>query len=238
MSGGDGDDDLSDFEGKNVFFGGDGDDVIQSVSVTGVPVPGMVVHAGAGDDEIVGDRVEKVLIWAGNGDDSVTVRPTLSAVIFGGEGNDSIALTRGVSLLGSATIDAGPGDDLVLSSASPGSQHTVTLGPGKDAVLVGSAAENGLVITDFTPGVNGEVLNLSGERPAFSPLFGWLLGEQPPRADPFDSGYLRFVQDGPDALLQLDGNGPANGENFITIVTLLNVDAQLMTTDNFVYPSG
>jgi Ca2+-binding RTX toxin-like protein len=238
MSGGAGDDNMSDSEGSNVFFGGDGDDAIRSVSVTGVPVPQMVVHAGAGDDEIFGDSVEKVFIWGGDGNDSVTVRPTLTAVIYGGEGNDSIALPRGVPLLGSATIDAGPGDDFVLSSASPGSRHTVTLGLGKDAVFVGSAAENGLVITDFTPGVNGEVLNLSGERPAFSPLFGWLLGEHPPRPDPFDSGYLRLLQDGPDALLQLDGNGPQNGEAFITIVTLLNVDAQLITNDNFVYPLG
>ena len=238
MFGGDGDDNMQDFDGSNVFFGGSGNDTIESRSFIGTPVPQMVVHAGAGDDEIFADSVERLFVWGGDGNDSVVARPTVNAVIFGGEGNDDIWLARGVALSASATIDAGPGDDFITSSPSPGSQHTVTLGPGKDTVLVGNAVENGLVITDFTPGVNGEVLNLSGERPAFSPLFGWLLGEHPPRPDPFDSGYLRFSQDGPDALLQLDSNGPQNGENFITIVTLLNVDAQLMTSDNFLYPLG
>ncbi len=237
MFGGKGNDYMEDTQGSNIFFGGDGHDTMRSFSVTGTPVSKMLVHAGAGDDEIFADSVERLFVWGGDGNDRVTARPTLSAVIFGGEGNDSIALVRGVPLSGTATIDAGPGDDAVGSSASPGSQHIVTLGPGKDSVFVGSAAENGLVITDFEPGANGEVLDLSGERPAFSPLFGWLTGEFPPRPDPFDSGYLRLLQSGPDALLQLDSNGPDNGENFVTIVTLRNVDAQAMTSENFRYPA-
>ena len=236
MFGGKGNDYMEDTQGSNVFFGGDGHDTMRSFSVTGTPVPTMLVHAGAGDDEIFADSVERLFVWGGDGNDWVTARPTLSATIFGGEGNDGIALVRGVGLSGTVTIDAGPGDDFVWSSPN-GGQHIVTLGPGKDDVLLGDSAENGLVITDFEPGANGELLDLSGERPAFSPLFGWLLGEHPPRPDPFDSGYLRLLQSGPDALLQLDFNGPDNGENFATIVTLQNVDAQAMTSENFRYPA-
>jgi RTX calcium-binding nonapeptide repeat (4 copies) len=234
MFGGDGDDNMRDSEGSNVFFGGDGNDVIWNASATGIPLPRVVIHAGAGNDVITADYVDRILVSAGSGDDSVTVRPTVNAIVFGGEGNDVIEMAP---MSKSATIDAGPGDDLIISSVSSGSHQTVTTGPGRDTVFVGNAVANGLVITDFTPGVNGEILDLSGSRPALGPLFGWLLGEFPPRPDPFDSGYLRLSQVGPDALLQLDSNGPQNGENFVTIVTLRNVDSQSMTSENFRYPA-
>lgn len=224
MSGGDGDDHLEDTQGSNVFFGGRGNDTILSQFVTS-PLASVWVSAGDGDDHVNIEDFNSGVIFGGAGNDEIIAGPLGNALILGGKGNDVIRITPGSH---GATIDAGPGDDFIGVQGG----QTVTTGRGSDEVFLGASGP--LVVTDFTAGANGDVLNLTADRPGLSPLATWSVS---PGVDPFADGFLRLVQVGPDAILEVDSSGPSNGAVFRPIVTFQNVDAAAMQRENFIYPS-
>jgi hypothetical protein len=90
----------------------------------------------------------------------------------------------------------------------------LTGGIGSDTFVYRALTDRGTsgdVITDFTKGQGGDVLNLREVLSTFS-------GYNGPNA--FSGGYLRFTADRTDTLVQVDSDGGANG--FVTLVTLTN----------------
>jgi hypothetical protein len=224
MSGGDGNDHLEDTQGSNVFFGGRGDDTILSQFVPS-PLAAVWVSAGEGNDFVHIEDFNSGFISGGAGNDEIIAGPLGNALILGGKGNDVIQITPGSH--GGTIIDAGPGDDFIGVQGG----QTVTTGKGSDEVFLGASGP--LVVTDFTAGANGDVLNLTADRPGLSPLATWSVS---PGIDPFADGFLRLVQVGADAILEVDRSGPSNGAAFSPFVTFQNVDAAAMQRENFIYP--
>ncbi|MGF1619233.1 MAG: M10 family metallopeptidase C-terminal domain-containing protein [Rhodomicrobiaceae bacterium] len=98
---------------------------------------------------------------------------------------------------------------------------TLTGGAGRDRFAYHSVEEGGDTITDFETGPAGDVIDLS----VFAARWNWA------DADIVKAGYARFVQDGDNVLAQVDQDG--GGDNFVTLATLLDVDASLLSHANF-----
>lgn len=167
--------------------------------------------AGDGDDLVYGDDGNdgNDQIDGGAGNDT----------LFGGSSDDTIFDSLGVNVL-----DGGDGNNLLVdSSTDPG--QTVCGGAGDDTISVvtgatltgaeGSdtyrflAGDN--LVTDFTAGAGGDVIDV-----AYLQAFMVDNGGD----NPFDTGHLRLVQEGADALLQEDSDGPSGGAGWLTLATL------------------
>jgi Ca2+-binding RTX toxin-like protein len=200
---GEGRDNLSDHSGgSDKLHGEDGPDTI-TVSRSGPQsAPGnILIDGGAGDDQLhfYGDT---------------RLRGHVDALTFvGGAGRDYIIVISAAS----ATIDAGEDADSV-NIYHIGTNYLITLGGGEDKLeLVGGKDLGGeIVVTDFQTGAGGDRLALA--RYLEGALAGW-----DPRSNPFDGGFLRLVQQGADALLQMDRDGPSGAGAFATLITFRNV---------------
>ncbi len=209
LDGGSGNDMLNGGYGNDVIVGGDGDDVLLD------PFGSDWFDAGAGNDVIDilrptgAGNTGAVTINGGDGDDFVRF-----------EGRDSAALT----------VDLGAGNDRIeLPRYQAGTQ--LTLGAGQDRVAFGNMYFNGtntpppgIVITDFTAGNSGDVLEL--DRVLFGP--GW-----DGVTNPFATGHLRLQQSGSDTLVISDYDGSGPGSSLNTIAVLANIDASNLTAFNF-----
>ena len=97
-----------------------------------------------------------------------------------------------------------------------------TGGTGRDTFALSSMYDNAFTITDFQAGPQGDMLSVEA-------LFRWYPGgPYISPGNPFATGQLRLLQNGADAILQFGVNSPQ------TLVTLKNVDASRLVTDNFV----
>jgi Ca2+-binding RTX toxin-like protein len=138
-----------------------------------------------------------------------------------GSDNDTMNGTSGKDLLfggaGNDTIIGNGGNDIIWGGAGT---DTLTGGAGSDRFLYNQVIEGGDVITDFTAGVGGDVLDLG--------VLLTRIGYE--GSDPIRDGYVRLLQSGADTLLQVDSNGGAN--SFSTLATLKNVKASGLTPDN------
>jgi Ca2+-binding RTX toxin-like protein len=222
LNGGDGNDVLTDtLGGDDIFNGGDGDDVLTD-SASG----NDTLNGGNGNDTITVTRSSGNAIFSvdgGDGNDSITMERARGTVL-GGAGNDILVIDGTGTLL---TVDGGSGDDDITIDAaiilagtgndivrSTGGTQDLTLGAGKDIVLV-QAVATALTIQDFQVGEEGDRLDLS--------IFG---------ANPFaPGGGLTIQQIGADVRI-------VNSTLSATTYTLRNVVAADLSTYNLGVPTG
>src|SRR5207237_4422449 len=108
---------------------------------------------------------------------------------------------------------------------------TITTGLGADTIKLDGVNydANALIVTDFTTGAGGDVLN-------FDPVLANVVSGWDGSSNPFGSGFMRLVASGSDTLLQLDADGAANGQNYRTIVDFQHTAFSSFTSDNFIPP--
>jgi Ca2+-binding RTX toxin-like protein len=189
LNGENGDDLLDGGIGDDALYGNDGDDTI--FGSDGLDF----LDGGIGNDTLFGD----------NGND----------VLLGGDGNDTL---YGDLFGGAAGVDylyGGNGNDTFYGDA--GSDFLIG-GAGSDKFVYRLMSDAGDIITDFTAGVGGDILDLSRLFSSINVLSGAV-----------DNTYLQFVQSGTNTICQIDQNGAVGGANFVTMATLNNVNASLMT---------
>ena len=165
------------------------------------------LDGGAGSDTITGGDADENI--SGGNDDDILSGNYGDDIISGGQGMDVITGGDGAD-----TITGGDGSD------------TLTGGLGQDIFVYSSRYDYGDVITDFTAGSGGDLLD-------FRPLFNELGYSG---ADPFGEGWLQLEQSGADLKVNLDRNG--GGDSYsTTMATLKNVLASDFTTQNAL-PAG
>ena len=187
--------------GNDWLFGGDGNDVIEG---------------GAGNDRIDG----------GDGNDTITDSGG-SDTIFGGAGDDVVTINRQGVSSGMLTIDLGAGNDRLTLPSTLGTQIMVTLGEGRDTVTLAPTSFPGAppIITDFTAGESGDLLDLSDY--IASRLVGWN------GVNPFAGGFLTLTDTSSGVLVALDPDGAAGSATATTLFELTGVAASALRAPNF-----
>ena len=222
LEGNEGDDTLDGGIGNDTLYGGNGNDHL----LGGADDDGLsggsgddVLEGGDGDDTLDGD----------NGDDTLQ----------GGAGDDIFNDNRGTNIM-----DGGDGDDFFryalysYNNSSSAAVQTITGGTGSDlydlyaAQLFVGNIWNTLTITDFEAGAGGDVLRLQD--------LGSLFPSWNSTDNPFTEGFLGFRHldadsDGQvdDVVFYMDETGAGDGVQAVTIATLLDLDASLLTAANF-----
>jgi Ca2+-binding RTX toxin-like protein len=189
LNGENGDDLLDGGIGDDALYGNDGDDTI--FGSDGLDF----LDGGIGNDTLFGD----------NGND----------VLLGGDGNDTL---YGDLFGGAAGVDylyGGNGDDTFYGDA--GSDFLIG-GAGSDKFVYRLMSDAGDIITDFTAGVGGDILDLSGVFSAVGVASAAV-----------NSSYLQFVQSGANTILQVDQDGAGTTYGFVTMATLSNLTATQLT---------
>jgi VCBS repeat-containing protein len=201
--------------GNNTISGDDGNDTIFAGG-SGV----NVVTGGAGDDAIyAGDGG----LWGGG------------STISGGIGNDTI-YNVGLGAFGYYTINVGDGDDIVHIMNTEAwvatNNAVVTLGAGSDVVVTDVNAYNGpsyigtrvITIADFQTGAGGDKFDFTTWLQA---LTGYTAG-----TNPFETGYMKLLQDSADVLLQVDQDAGGGVFAFQTEIRFQNTTVAAFTPDN------
>lgn len=231
-----GDDIITGLGGFDTINGKAGNDTIDGGA------DGDSIEGGTGDDAVDG----------GEGNDSVRDTNSGSDTLRGGGGNDELSISHFNSgaLVETISIEGGEGDDVVSFSSSARGIATIDLGDGADRLNLFQANQSAVtatlgngrdtvslqnfttfteapVITDFTAGADGDVIDLDYYVANF--LVGW------DGANPFGSGgFLRLVQSGADTLLQADRDGAgATNFAFTNLLTFRNTAAAAFTAANF-----
>lgn len=206
--------------GGNVrLYGGDGDDLLE----------------GSG-----GDRLE-----GGDGDDTLVITGGFAnkqdVYVDGGAGDDLIKIDNG----GGVTLHAYDHDRIIISDyglllaeTGFGSYTTLTFanyarfsfGTGLDVLELKAAshaatlASPNLVLAHFTPGFDGDILDLSTY--LSEKLTNWNAW-----ANPFSTGHLRLSQNGSEAILEIDYNG--GGDSWTLLAEFPDLSASVLTARNF-----
>jgi Ca2+-binding RTX toxin-like protein len=204
LIGGAGNDTLNDSYGENVFYGGDGDDIISSY--------GAAFNRGAG----------------GAGNDTFNLYG-MSGFFSGDEGND-VFWVKDINPSGARStlsVNGGDGDDFVsIAMVSGDSKYlNVSGGNGADTFEPTVPSPNAKVfIQGFEATPNGDKISLTE-------LLRDLNVTAKNIKNPFTDGYLKFQQNDKDTLLifDRDGKGPELGQ---TVLTLTGTDANQITRDN------
>ncbi|MFY0680730.1 MAG: tandem-95 repeat protein [Thalassovita sp.] len=215
LYGEDGDDVLNGGEGGGNYQGGDGDDLI---------------NGGSGSDQLHGQYGSDTMNGGDGNDYFYGQYENINGVydvMNGGAGND---IFYTVGYYSSDVVDAGSGDDQIYLQLQGGHAsrliHTnLTLGTGADTITLQNGSfnvYNQATITDFD--VTEDRLDINTL--VNNSLTGW-----DGVSNPFGSGFLRMIQDGTDAVLQIDANG--NGDGFVNLITFENVDAGDLTDQHF-----
>lgn len=135
----------------------------------------------------------------------------LDETITGSAANDRLLGGNGIDV-----ISGGAGRDYIWGGVG---YDTLSGGAGQDRFVYLDAKEAGDVISDFTAGSEGDVIDLA----AIAFRNGW-------HGDLFTRGYVRFLQSGSNTFVQVDSNG--GGDSFTTFATLANVAAGALTSAN------
>ena len=227
--------------GRDSIVGGIGNDILYGDDPENPSVvygaADTLIDSRGGNDQLFGQAWEDVLIVRRSGMMAASdimmdgghhsdlllfdaVGRTLDSVTaLGGNGEDRIE----IGSVRRANIDAGSSSDRVHVTPSHG-LVTVTLGSGADKLTLTPSSvpwsPGGLIhVTDFAIGTS---LYTSDRVDLDTFLRDTLLGWNG-LSNPFADGYLRLVQSGPDALLQLDRDGSAGSVH--GYATLLAFDA-------------
>lgn len=238
LNGGEGDDTLEGGVGDDLLNGGDGNDSL--VEYGGRPSGGNdTLIGGSGNDYFQIQRSDvaaaHIILDGGTGDDwfsyygSFNSTPTITGDtidLMAGSGNDRITIGRVLS----ANVNAGEGDDYVQIDVGSTSA-AITLGAGADTLVPSSVNYNSstpVTVEDFAAGVGGDRI-----------LLETLLSTRSWRGEnPFDAGLLKLSQIGADVVVQQDvyfQYGPVAGPpptNFVSVLTLRNVQLSNLTQDN------
>lgn len=210
LYGGAGFDVISGGSGRDWLFGEAGQDTL---------------HGGAGDDVLNGGGQDDIL-YGDAGNDSL-VGGFGADTLYGGAGDDTISLMGWQDGLRDV-VDGGDGNDRVVLEGYNG--DTITTGAGSDVIAVGirEGVNIAEVVTDFSAGVGGDVIDLSQ-------LTVFQMRSWDQASNPFGAGgFLRVRQVGADTVLELDKDGAAGAAStFTSIFVLRNVDASKLTKDNF-----
>ncbi len=232
LNGDAGNDTLTGGSGGDTLNGGSGDDTL--IADDGASGPANTLNGGADNDTLDNSNSHSAAtLDGGTGNDTIhaSIFSGVVDTITGGDGNDTIT---NVGLNSSDTVNAGIGNDTVefYGLNASGFNSTITLGTGQDTVGFGHDPDltvSYATITDFATGAVGDKIDLDR---ILNKLTGYT-GD-----NPFTSGFLRLVQfDSDTTLLQVDGDGTANGGTFTTLFTLDNTTASAFTSANFT-PSG
>jgi len=133
---------------------------------------------------------EQAVAWAGRGSSGVAAA--------GGDGND--------------VLSGGPASDTLIGR---GGNDLLTGGAGSDTFVyqaLGDRGTTGDVITDFTKGAGGDVLNLHDLLTSIG---------APHDSTAFSNGWLNFdTSSGINTVVQVDSNGGA--DSFVALATLTN----------------
>lgn len=162
------------------------------------------VGGDSGDDWISGNQQNDVL--AGDEGDDTLYGGRDSDTLVGGDGGDVLSGDNG-----SDTLIGGMGRDRLIT------------GEGEDTIAYGTLDEGGDTAVDFTPGDGGDRVDV---RSVLNEI-----GYRGIRA--IADGYLALVQVSADTQVRLDADGSGDLNQFKTLVTLLNVNADELTGANF-----
>lgn len=217
LTGLNGNDQLNGESGADTLNGGYGNDTASGGTEDDT------LYGGYGNDTLNGD----------DGDDDLR----------GDQGNDTTSGGAGddyfYDYYGTNVADGGDGNDIFYrlgygQSANFG-VDTVTGGLGVDdfqfnayAARYDLAALARDIVTDFTPGVGGDLLR-------FDEVFNYFIGWDG-TTNPFSQGFIRIIQNGAapaNALVQVDVDGAGASHVFKTIGQLNNVLATNLTVENF-----
>lgn len=215
VRGEDGNDTLYGQDGRDRLFGEAGNDRLDGGASNDA------MYGGTGDDTYVVDNNGDIVSEnAAEGTDTVEayISYTLGANV------ENLTLMGSGDLNGTGNADAntivGNSGNNVLSGGD--GVDTLTGGLGDDTFDFNALSEIGDTITDFETGANGDILDLAG-----------LLGDVGyGGADALGDSRVRALQSGSDTLVQVDTDG---GGNYSTVVTLQNIDAVDLTTDNWLF---
>lgn len=160
-------------------------------------------------------NITSAFTYALNGNDS----------IHGSYGSDVISSYGGNDVLsgygGNDILNGGSGNDTLYGGIG---NNTLTGGSGIDTFGLTLGAQD--TVTDFVPGVGGDVLQVSD---IVSGLTHYVGGQ----ANPFATGHFKVVQAGGDTLFQVDADGLGATYAFETVALLWNVNASSLRSANF-----
>lgn len=218
--------------GNDAFYGRGGDDTLTiSRSTTMYTTPAGTRQYIVGSTNVTMD--------GGDGNDTLTFNGRTRYIdrassISGGSGDDVISVVG----MAAATIDGGAGNDrITVDGRGSDGGYQITLGAGTDTVALSYAASStatlstGTTVTDFVTGVGGDVIDIA------SLLTTNLFLVDATNVNPFGVSYLRLVQNGTSATLEVDRDGNGAG-GFITLLTLSNTDAASFHAFNLYYVTG
>ncbi|MDQ1818198.1 type I secretion C-terminal target domain-containing protein, partial [Massilia sp. CCM 9210] len=158
----------------------------------------------------------------GNGNDLLKLIGSGNSGLFGGRGIDVIEITATQqALAGRVVVNSGEDADTIVFTRGALDNTAVTAsgGAGIDTyVLRGEGRLGSLTVKDFAAGAGGDRIDLAG------------------LAAP--GGLLEFVQSGSATLVRFDLDGGAGPLAAATLMTLQNVVATSMTSDNVVDIGG
>ncbi|MVO14524.1 hypothetical protein GO984_01765 [Rhodobacteraceae bacterium CY05] len=210
--------------GDDVLLGGDGNDYLYGEDGNDS------LYGGAGNDQLQQGN-DGGTLDGGEGNDTMYASTDSSGnfteILNGGNGND---YAYSVGYYSTDIVDMGAGDDYVQIyangySARPG-QSTITLGAGADTVEITRYSNfNQYTTATFTD------FNVGEDRIVFDDFLSQRLSGWDGASNPFGAGYLRIIQDGTSAVVQIDTNG--GGDSFQSMFIFENTLIDDLSDQNF-----
>jgi Ca2+-binding RTX toxin-like protein len=221
--------------GDDVIYGDSGDDVIDAGGGDDLVNDGTgndVVTLGAGNDSLLSEGGIDIFD-AGAGDDWITIQQRSgSATLDAGEGNDDISLFQYYGT--SVTADGGDGDDRFHLGGGYG-LTSIRLGAGADSVDFDSVQYGWMVLGGQI--VIADYDYAAGDRLHFGTFYANQLLNWDGVANPFAAGYLRLIQSGADTRIEVDRDR-AGSDPFLLLATLSGVGANTLTAADLGFAPG